>query len=1012
MPEKKKNAPAKKSTSNSKKTAEKKKKEPERDPYSYYDDLYEKKPRKKKAKEEDEEDEEEYEEENRSKSKSSTKSKNHNKKNRSRSHEEDEDDDEEYEEDDEKQKRSKKSDSRHRKTSKKQEEEDLPPPSTKTIHRLMPYILGLITIFVVACLLLASRKDAMGVLGEILRNAFFGFFGWPAWIIPLILINMIIFWRRYADLGILRRKIFYSIAIPILFSSLIHSISVTVLYTNEYSWTEWAKSVFGIGETKSNWHFGINLQGGGFLGGLFGGLLRCLTGYIGSVIIICLVLALIVIFFIGLSPRHFKDMLLKLIPRSKNKNSGRAEETEEDDYLSIRQETDNETEENSKEAPPARRRRKPAPPPVDTDTEEDDGAAVVGIDLPPADPDYDPDAVEVVGFIENDIEKKDKKKKVPPLRSVADAEDSSSFTSLVDSIFGNDPDPVPDPEPHPDPDPVPDPSPAPLEITEAKVTDAAEDDIPDHEDDGIVLPENAKKKLEYQQLAAYIFPPLSLLRESTSPGKDAINAELRENAQTLLEKLESFKVKIAKIEYSRGPTLTRYELYPAPGVKANSITNLQTDIAMALRAKIRIEAPIPGKSAVGVEVPNKSSSTVAIRELLDSDQFKNSPSKLFACLGKDITGDPIFIDIGKMPHLLIAGTTGSGKSVCINSIVMSLLYKARPDEVQLIMIDPKKVEMSMYNNLPHLRVPVVTNVKKAAGTLNAAVTEMERRYGLFEESCAREIDGYNRMMKQDDPEFIPLPRLVIIIDELADLMMSAPSEIETSIVRLAQKARAAGIHLIVGTQRPSVDVITGLIKANIPSRIAFAVASGIDSRTIIDSVGAEKLLGRGDMLFAPIGSQNPIRAQGTFVTDDEVVAVTNFVKENSGGAHYDEEFLKNIESESANIVTVGANGKKAAPSGGGASGTSGECFDELFEAALQLAVESGTIATSFLQRNIQVGFGRGAKIIDRMAKLGFVTPPDGTKPRQVLLTAAQFAEMKARGDKRVYGLIPEDEPEE
>ena len=331
------------------------------------------------------------------------------------------------------------------------------------------------------------------------------------------------------------------------------------------------------------------------------------------------------------------------------------------------------------------------------------------------------------------------------------------------------------------------------------------------------------------------------------------------------------------------------------------------------------------------------------------------------------------------------------------------------------MIDPKKVEMSMYNNLPHLRVPVVTNVKKAAGTLNAAVTEMEHRYELFENNLARDIDGYNKMMKAEDPDFIPLPRLVIIIDELADLMMSAPSEIETSIVRLAQKARAAGIHLIVGTQRPSVDVITGLIKANIPSRIAFAVASGIDSRTIIDTVGAEKLLGRGDMLFSPIGSQNPLRAQGTFVTDDEVVAVTNFVKENSSGAQYDEEFLKNIEKESEQIVTVAPGGKKPAGGmggGGGAASGSSECFDELFFDALKLAVESGTIATSFLQRNINVGFGRGARIIDRMAKLGFVTPPDGTKPRQVLLTAPQLAELIARDDKRIYGLIPQDEPEE
>ena len=886
-------------------------------------------------------------------------------------------------------------------------EKELPPASTQVIHRLMPWLLGVITVFIVACFLLAAIDGAMGDLGVILRDLFFGLFGWPAYFIPLILINLIIYWRRYVDLGVLNRKIIFGFSIPVLFSSLIHSIAIAKIYKGiAYKWAEWGKSIFGFGENvTSNWTYGVELHGGGFFGGFIGGFMRCLVGYVGSVIVIIAVLATAIIFFVGLSPRHFIEMLTSLFKKIGKKVSARKEPFEPEVI-----EPDDEEEEDEEALPKPSRSRKPRKPiPAEAEDElsepEEEAAtpAVSGIELKPAGEDsFDPDAVEVMGTIETEHAQKEKKKTVETIRPVNEAENSENFVGLVDTIFGEAPkNPVP---------PV-------LEITEAEVPDVAADPEPEtpHEDDGIVLPENAKKKQAYEQLAAYIFPPLTLLRESTSPGRDAINAELRANAQTLIEKLESFNVKLAKIEYSRGPTLTRYELYPAPGVKANSIKNLQTDIAMALQAKIRIEAPIPGKSAVGVEVPNKSSSTVAIRELLESDQFKNASSKLFACLGKDITGEPIFIDIGKMPHLLIAGTTGSGKSVCINSIIMSLLYKARPDEVQFIMIDPKKVEMSMYNNLPHLRVPVVTNVKKAAGTLNAAVTEMEHRYELFENNLARDIDGYNKMMKAEDPDFIPLPRLVIVIDELADLMMSAPSEIETSIVRLAQKGRAAGIHLIVGTQRPSVDVITGLIKANIPSRIAFAVASGIDSRTIIDTVGAEKLLGRGDMLFAPIGSQNPIRAQGTFVTDDEVVAVTNFVKENSSGAQYDEEFLKNIEKESEQIVTVTPGGKKPTAGmggGGGAGGGSSECFDELFFDALKLAVESGTIATSFLQRNIQVGFGRGARIIDRMAKLGFVTPQDGTKPRQVLLTAPQLAELIARGDKRIYGLIPQDEPEE
>ena len=954
---------------------------PERDPYAYYDDLYEKKPRKKK-KTDEKLPEEDYEKYNELFERSKTEPKKRKK-------------DDAIPIDD--------------------EILDLTPPSSKTLHRLMPYILGVVTIFIIACFLLARIDGAMGDLGLLLRNAFFGFFGWPAYFIPIVLVNMIIYWRRYVDLAIIRRKIIFGISIPLLLSSLIHSLAIAILYDG-YKWADWGKSILGLKGATSNWRLGVELHGGGFFGGLFGGFFRCLVGYVGSVIVIIAILALSIIFYVGLTPRHFLDMLASAVNKIKEKRAERK--------AAVQVEEDDEDEEEIVEEKPktTRSKRKPKPEPDDIsdvgdaipspDDEIDEKTDEPALELKPAGGTYDPDAVEIVGSIEITPAETDKKTKtVDSLRRVAETESIEELGDIVDTVFKGKKSPEVELVPAPTPAPV---TPA-LELTEAEVITPAPDEAIDDEpeEDAIVLPENAKKKQEYEQLAAYIFPPLTLLRESTSPGRDEINAELRANAETLLEKLESFNVKLSKIEYSRGPTLTRYELYPAPGVKANSIKNLQLDIAMALQAKIRIEAPIPGKSAVGVEVPNKLASTVAIRELLESDQFKNAKSKLYACLGKDITGEPIFIDIGKMPHLLIAGTTGSGKSVCINSIIISLLYKSRPDEVRFIMIDPKKVEMAMYNNLPHLRVPVVTNVKKAAGTLNAAVDEMERRYELFENNFARDIDGYNRMMKAQDPDFIPLHRLVIVIDELADLMMSAPTEIETSIVRLAQKARAAGIHLIIGTQRPSVDVITGLIKANIPSRIAFAVASGIDSRTIIDTVGAEKLLGRGDMLFCPIGSQTPTRAQGTFVTDEEVVAVTNFLKENSTGAHYDEEFVSQIEKASEQIVTVTPGQKK--PTGGNAGGAasgSSEAFDELFFDALQLAVESGTVATSFLQRNINVGFGRGARIIDRMAKLGFVTPPDGTKPRQVLLTQSQLAELIARDDKRIYGLIPQDEEEE
>ncbi|MBQ2715725.1 MAG: DNA translocase FtsK, partial [Clostridia bacterium] len=796
-----------KTSSANKKTASQK--SPERDEYAYYDDLYEKKSQKKKKDEEEDNGRDNY-----------------------------------AYYDDLYKKKNKKKPRRPEPEEEDVNEEELPPASTQVLHRLMPWLLGVITVFIVACFLLATVDGAMGDLGVILRDLFFGFFGWPAYFIPFVLINLIIYWRRYVDLGVLRSKLIFGASIPVLLSSLIHSLAIAALYKGGYKWGDWFKSIFGFGkDVTANWTFGVKLHGGGFFGGLIGGFLRCLVGYVGSVIVIIAVLATAIIFFVGLSPRHFIDMVSALVSKIRDKASARKKnfepeviEPEDEDY---------EDEEEAPKPKPQRKTRKTAPAndeiikALPQEQEENDTPAVSGIEIKPAGTTaFDPDAVEVMGAIETEhgAKEKEKKKKLDPIRPVNEAESPETFGGLVDTIFGEAPKSA-------------DPLPSVLEITEAAVPDvAAEPEQPKpREDDVVVLPENAKKRQAYEQLAAYIFPPITLLCESTSPGRDAINAELRANAQTLIEKLESFNVKLAKIEYSRGPTLTRYELYPAPGVKANSIKNLQTDIAMALQAKIRIEAPIPGKSAVGVEVPNKSSSTVAIRELLESDQFKNASSKLFACLGKDITGEPIYIDIGKMPHLLIAGTTGSGKSVCINSIIISLLYKARPDEVQFIMIDPKKVEMSMYNNLPHLRVPVVTNVKKAAGTLNAAVTEMEHRYELFENNLARDIDGYNRMMKLEDPDFIPLPRLVIIIDELADLMMTAPDEVESSICRLAQKARAAGIHIIIGTQRPSVDVITGLIKANIPSRIACTVASQVDSRTIIDIAGAEKLIGRGDM---------------------------------------------------------------------------------------------------------------------------------------------------------------------
>ncbi len=426
---------------------------------------------------------------------------------------------------------------------------------------------------------------------------------------------------------------------------------------------------------------------------------------------------------------------------------------------------------------------------------------------------------------------------------------------------------------------------------------------------------------------------------------------------------------------------------PPPG-KISKITNLADDIALNLAtAGVRIEAPIPNKAAVGIEVPNKNTSVVNMRDLLESSQFLASKSKLSVALGKDIAGNITLADIAKMPHVLIAGATGSGKSVCINSIIISLLYKASPGEVKLLMIDPKVVELGIYNGIPHLLVPVVTDPRKAAGALGWAVTEMLKRYKLFADNNVRDLKAYNKLCARSE-EKERLPEIVIIIDELADLMMAAPNEVEDSICRLAQMARAAGMHLVIATQRPSVDVITGIIKANIPSRIAFAVSSQVDSRTILDMGGADKLLGKGDMLFSPVGSAKPIRVQGCFVSDKEVESVVSFVKNREERQQYDEEIMEEIEKQ----AVTEKNGKR------GAGAEESDDADEMFPQAVECVVEAGQASTSLLQRKLKLGYARAARIMDEMEQRGIIGPFEGAKPRQVLLSRQQWLEMRANGE--------------
>ena len=488
------------------------------------------------------------------------------------------------------------------------------------------------------------------------------------------------------------------------------------------------------------------------------------------------------------------------------------------------------------------------------------------------------------------------------------------------------------------------------------------------------------KKSEEKRAKEYVFPPLSLLKHGKKSGGDS-DAHLRQTAMKLQQTLQNFNVNVTVTNVSCGPSVTRYELQPEQGVKVSKIVGLADDIKLNLAAAdIRIEAPIPGKAAVGIEVPNKENTAVMLRDLLETDEFQNHESKIAFAAGRDIAGKVVVADIMKMPHVLIAGATGSGKSVCINTLIMSILYKADPKDVKLIMIDPKVVELSVYNGIPHLMIPVVTDPKKAAGALNWAVAEMMKRYDLFAQYNVRDLKGYNAKVEtveaiEEEGKPEKLPQIVIIVDELADLMMVAPGEVEDAIVRLSQLARAAGIHLIIATQRPSVNVITGLIKANVPSRIAFSVSSGVDSRTIIDMNGAEKLLGKGDMLFYPAGYQKPVRVQGAFISDEEVGRVVDFLKSQNIEDDYGSEIKEKIETASVK-ASVSAD------------------RDEYFEDAAKFIIDKDKASIAGLQRIFKIGFNRAARLMDQLCEAGIVGEEEGTKPRKVLMSQEEFEQYK------------------
>ena len=541
---------------------------------------------------------------------------------------------------------------------------------------------------------------------------------------------------------------------------------------------------------------------------------------------------------------------------------------------------------------------------------------------------------------------------------------------------------VPQPEPAPTPVPVKEP------MTEKQRKEAVRAEV---ETATVEVSEAIEKELAEGE-EAYRYPPITLLDENTDDNHQEVGAELRLNSQRLASALASFGVDAHPGEVVHGPSVTRYEFTLDQGVKLSKLTNLSDDIALALGATgVRI-APIPGKiSAVGIEVPNKAVTAVRIRDVIESREFTNHPSTVAFAVGKDIGGSAIVGNIARLPHVLIAGTTGSGKSVCTNSLIVSLLYKSTPDEVRFIMVDPKMVELAPYNGIPHLLIPVVTDPKKAAGALQWAVYEMMKRYKMFSERGVKDLAGFNALC-ESDPEMKKLPTVVVVIDELADLMLVAAKEVEESICRVAQMGRAAGMHLVIATQRPSSDVITGLMKANIPSRIAFAVASSLESRIILDTTGAEKLVGKGDMLYFPLGNQKPTRVQGCFITPEEIERVVNFVKE-SGTADYSDEDMEKIEEVM----------KQSDKGGGKPSG-------ELLSAAVEVILETGQASVSMLQRRLKLGYSRAARLVDQMEERGIVGPFEGSKPRQLLITKEQWQELKMKGSFDAVPPEPESHP--
>ncbi len=754
------------------------------------------------------------------------------------------------------------------------------------------------------------------------HNFIFGVFGICAYVWPLMLIYLVILIAADKSLRSLKGKLVGTSAAAALLSGIVHVFSPAL---DAGGIKEQISCVWELRDT-------VTVHSGGVIGAVFGGVPDMLFGKTAAAIVL-IVLLLVVIMFVTDKTLIWLYLIIK-----ERVDAAKVAHNEHREALNYGDE-------------PTFTRKKKKFVPVDIGPEAVDTN------------DAEPDEMYIEELVGNSEKKENKpNKKVPkpfvevvPEPEIASVEPELPLDDIIKKVNGS---------------------------AQTKPAENVKDPKKTEKN------EKAEKKEESTQVFhIYRKPPIDCLQYANNVGAMNYEEELKSNAKKLVDTLNSFGVSTKIVDICRGPSVTRYELQPAAGVKISRITSLSDDIALALASSgVRIEAPIPNKSAIGIEIPNKNRATVSLREIIETPVYRNAKSKLNVALGKDITGNTICADIAKMPHLLIAGTTGSGKSVCLNAMIVSILYNSNPDEVKLLMIDPKQVEFTIYNGIPHLLVPVVSDPRKAAGALGWAVTEMLQRYKMFSENAVRDIKGFNKLAETNE-SLAPMPHIVIFIDELSDLMMAAPNEVEDSICRLAQMARAAGMHLVIATQRPSVNVITGIIKANIPSRIALSVSSQVDSRTIIDTAGAEKLLGYGDMLFSPVGVSKPVRVQGCFLSDEEVENVVKFIKTQGEEKKYDEEVMKEIERQA--VI------EKKPSASSSSDGDSDEGGDEMIPKAIEVVVEAQMASTTLLQRKLKLGYARAARIIDELEQRQIVGPFEGSKPRKVLISKQQWMEMNA-----------------